>query len=187
MFKAWLLNFQLRKTELKVASVLAISSICAALLVVLWVSLAPSNISKTPAVSTQQTTMVYTQPQPDFFQTQDQTKNHTLQSTHQKTAPTKPERYLASEAPRQPEKKHVTQLNIGKGTYYVQVGAFNQAKLAQKLFEKVKHQYKHAKIKFKVDKYAVWVGPVLSRSDASILKKHLQQKNNLKGFIVRDK
>lgn len=79
------------------------------------------------------------------------------------------------------------QLVIGQGNLYVQVAAFKQPNLARLSFEKMTAQYKHAKIINRSGLHMVWVGPVITKKDAEILKKHIQRRNNIRGFIVSEK
>jgi len=83
--------------------------------------------------------------------------------------------------------KKTKRIVIGRGHFYVQVGAYQQQKLARLMFEKMKRKYKRAKIIAKGKVHAVWVGPVQSRKEAEQLKNRLQRLDHLRGFITSDK
>ena len=178
LLQTWFSSFSAQRLELKFASIFALAAAIVVVLILAWTSFfsAPNNQTKTassPSMAVQtferpsvpQSTVAAPEAEP----------NHT---------PLTPK-------PRPPEKKaepsipKVT-LTIGQGNYYVQVGAFSQAKLARLMLEKMRKQYKFAKIKQKADKHAVWVGPVITQHDAQTLKKYLQRKSNLQGFIMAE-
>ncbi|MDQ6983546.1 MAG: SPOR domain-containing protein [Ghiorsea sp.] len=183
LFKSWANTFSVQKIELKVAGALALATACMVLLIVLW----SSFFTTTPVKHTTQTDnlTVKTIDAPNLTrQTQQEHADKTplLSSQQHIKTQVKP-----SSNKQQANKLKLIKLILGQGNYYVQVGAFSQAKLARLMLGKMRNKYKYAKIKRKTDKHAVWVGPVITKHDAQTLKKHLQRKSNLQGFIVTEK
>jgi len=181
-FFSWLSDFTPQKAELKIASVLALSAICITFTLTLWSFFStPKSTMRTPAIHN---TEVQTTEHPTYTNLQ----------TEEWTRKAKERKQVIQKETKQPEQKIIkpqptqkTKINIGQGNYFVQVGAFKQAKLARLMLEKMKKKYHYAIIKRKADKHAVWVGPVVTKKDALTLKKHLQRKSNLQGFIVTAK
>lgn len=72
------------------------------------------------------------------------------------------------------------------GHYYVQIGAFSNKSHADKLAARINRNNWSAKVVKKTAKlFAVWVGPRGTRSLANALKSSLQQRLNMKGFIIK--
>ena len=76
---------------------------------------------------------------------------------------------------------------VGKGKFYVQVGAFKETKGARTTYEKMRKTYKRALIMPKSGYYAVWVGAVRTKSEAEILKRQIFKRYKIKGFITSQK
>jgi len=76
---------------------------------------------------------------------------------------------------------------IGKGSFFVQVGAFKEVVRARKTYEKMRKTYKRAQIMPKSDYYAIWVGPVRNKREAEILQKQILKRYKIKGFITSEK
>ncbi len=177
----WFSTLNVQKVELKLASVLAIATACIVLLIVSWSFFASTTSNNTSQMqsSTHQEVQTIERPtlsQVDISSQQDTTR---LKQT-QTTAKTLTKKVQA-------HKKSVNKIILGQGNYFVQVGAFTQAKLARLMLEKMKKKYHYAIIQQKGDKHAVWVGPVVTKADAINLQQHLQRKNNIQGFIVTKK
>jgi len=79
------------------------------------------------------------------------------------------------------------QVTVGKGKLYVQVGAFKEVKGARETYEKMRKTYKRAQIMPKSGYYAVWVGPVRTKSEAETLKRQIFKRYKIKGFITSEK
>jgi len=76
---------------------------------------------------------------------------------------------------------------IGKGNFFVQVGAFKEVVRARTTYEKMRKTYKRAQIMPKSGYYAIWVGPVRSKREAETLQKQILKRYNIKGFITSEK
>lgn len=76
---------------------------------------------------------------------------------------------------------------IGKGDFFVQVGAFKEVVRAKATYEKMRKTYKRAQIMPKSGYYAIWVGPVRSKREAETLQKQILKRYNIKGFITTEK
>ena len=83
--------------------------------------------------------------------------------------------------------KKNNKVTVGKGKLYVQVGAFKEVKGAKIIYEKMRKRYKRAQIMPKSGYYAVWVGPVQSKSEAETLKRQILKRYKIKGFITSEK
>ncbi len=184
LLKSWLHTFHAQRIELKIASILALVTACLVVSIVLW-SFFTSETPVTNRISSSHNAVQTIETPSQLRKTQHtplrekQVKPLTKQK-NEKT-PSSSKAYTA-----QPQQK-IVQLVLGKGNYYVQVGAFSQAKLARLMLEKMKQKYKYAKIKPKTNSHAVWVGPVMNKQSAQTLKKHLLRKNNIQGFITTEK
>lgn len=75
---------------------------------------------------------------------------------------------------------------LAHGHYYVQTGAFSSRENAEKLAAQINRNSWSAKVVKKPGNlFAVWVGPRESRSLADALQASLQQRMNMKGFIIK--
>lgn len=83
--------------------------------------------------------------------------------------------------------KKSNSVTVGKGKLYVQVGAFKEVKGARTTYEKMRKTYKRAQIMPKSGYYAVWVGPVRTKSEAETLKRQIFKRYKIKGFITSEK
>ncbi len=179
---AWFSVFNAQKAELKFASILAVTTACIVLLIVSWSFLTSTMQNNIPEAQTSTNLKVQTTECPILPQTATPSKKSTI-PLKKESVDTK----IATLHKVPTSKQSAHKIVLGQGNYFVQVGAFQQEKLARLMLEKIKKKYHYAIIKRKADKHAVWVGPVVTKSDALTLKKHLQRKNNLQGFIVTAK
>ncbi len=172
-------NFSAKKGELKFAIIFALIATIILTAVVLWASFfqhdeQATEIKKSSAIQVIQRPETTTQPRQ-----KDEIPNQ------QKTISKPIEKEVAKPATK--TSHHTSQIVMGQGNLFVQVGAFKQAELARLMLEKMKAKYKYAKIFPKANSYAVWVGPVITRNDADKLKKHIQRQDNIKGFVTSEK
>ena len=183
--KAWFLNFTVQKLELKLASVLALVTAIIALIVMLWSSfLSQEDNSTVASVSPSKEVNTIARPQssPPIVIPKAAKPDNAVDRPASKDKATQPK-----VNPKKTNTPNVIKVVLGQGNYFVQVGAFTQAKLARLMLEKMKKKYHYATIKRKGDKHAVWVGPVIKKSEAVTLKKVLQRKSNIQGYIVKEK
>ncbi|HID36397.1 MAG TPA: hypothetical protein EYP39_03315 [Ghiorsea sp.] len=184
LLKSWSHTFHAQRIELKIASILALVTACLVMFIVLWsffTSETPVNNHISSPNATVQTIETPAQlREPQHTPLHEKQVNSPAKQQSEKTPPS------AKVYKTQPQQK-IVKLVLGKGNYYVQVGAFSQAKLARLMLEKMKQKYKYAKIKPKSNSHAVWVGPVMRKQDAQTLKKHLLRKSNIQGFITIEK
>jgi len=186
LIQSWINTFQAQRNELKFASGLALASIIIVCFIVIWSAFLSNDPTDSPTV--------------EAFDSSVQTfERPTLANVGEQPQPIKkavnpsprPIKHTSAIKTASSLKKkttsHTTSIEIGQGNIYVQVGAFKQAKLARLLLEKMKKKYKFAKIKQKVSGHAVWVGPVITKTDALVLQKQLQRKDNIQGFITTEK
>ena len=191
LIRTWLTTLRAQGHELKLAGGLALASVIIVFAIVLWsLFFKPDGIKQVPSVS--YNTKVETVALPKLH-------NMTSEPVRAKPAkakqdsPTivaKKKKVASSQAPASHAKKSmgkITNITLGQGNYYLQVGAFKQVKLARLMLEKMKHQYHYVKIRKKGDKHAVWIGPVITLNDAKQLQTYVQRKNNIKGFITIEK
>jgi cell division septation protein DedD len=178
---AWFESLKAQNHELKLASGMALASVIIILLLVFW-SLFITNEQTADIPEFTQSAAVQTIEPPKLA-----VQQPIKAKQHQASAKQQPQ-----SKPKIKTKQHKTstvknKIILGQGNYYLQVGAFKQAGLARLMLEKMKKKYQYAKIKQKADKYAVWVGPVVSKGDALKLQKYVQRKDNIKGFITVEK
>jgi len=81
---------------------------------------------------------------------------------------------------------HTKRLVIGKGSFFVQVGAFKKASGAKLTLQHMNNTYKRAKIYLTSGLYTVWVGPVATKKEAETLKKLIFKQDEIKGFITHN-
>jgi cell division septation protein DedD len=173
---AWLNSLKAKNNELKLASGMALASVIIIFLIVLW-SVFDTDKSKTEQPDFKENSKVQIHERPTLEKQQSADKN---KSKPKKIANTK-----VAQKSQTPTTKN--KIILGQGNYYLQVGAFKQAGLARLMLEKMKNKYQYAKIKKKADKHAVWIGPVITKSDALQLQKYVQRKDNIKGFVTVEK
>jgi len=73
---------------------------------------------------------------------------------------------------------------VGKGNFYVQVGAFKQTKLAHAMYKKMQRKYKYTRIVSQSNIHMIWVGPVATKAEALLLKTNIHKQYGIKGFIT---
>ncbi len=196
-------SFTANTKELKLASIIAILASFALAFSVLWLSISTPEHQPAPTTATVQ---VIEKVQPQNIKHTTAIEPYSQNITHTKekqpTASIAPYQQTIQikatntiQAPQQPRQTNISptqskqpttriKIIMGKGTFYIQVGAYQKKNLAQRMHQKMKQQYKRAKIVTKGDMYAVWVGPVATKSEVSALKKRLLRLNKLEGFIV---
>jgi len=203
LVRSWLTTLHAQSSELKLASGLALASVIIILMIVLWsLFFSADEVKQTPDFNHNarvETIELPTLTKPLKTKTN---KTEVSKPAKKKSAPQKALAKKMNAVTAHPAKPSVsksstpsprknsgktTSIVLGQGNYYLQVGAFKQAKLARLMLEKMKRKYHDAKIKQKADKYAVWVGPVVTQDDAKQLQKYVQRKDNIKGFITTEK
>ena len=198
LVRSWLTTLHAQTNELKLASGLALASVIIVLITVLWSLFFSANEAK-QAPDFKHNARVETI-EPPTLTTPSKTKMNESKTSETQTNKTgakkeanaqKPLVKKAKTSSPKPSPRNNTgktmNITLGQGNYYLQVGAFKQAKLARLMLEKMKRKYHDAKVKQKGDKYAVWVGPVVTLTDAKQLQKYVQRKDNIKGFITTEK
>jgi len=108
--------------------------------------------------------------------------------TRPEQTPIPPQTKHASQTPhitqQKPQARHTQQVTLGKGSLFVQVGAFQERSKAKAMHQAMHQSYRRVKIVLKKGLHAVWVGPVQSRKEAETLKRDILKKHKIKGFIV---
>ncbi len=182
--RTWFSTYNAQKLELKLAGILAITTACIVLLIVSWSFLSSTTQNSISDAQTSTNQRVQTIDRPALPQTPDISKQ---QNSPKKQAPTLQQKTPSHQKKATKSETNINKIVLGQGNYFVQVGAFSQAKLARLMLEKMKTKYHYAIIKRKGDKHAVWVGPVIGKTAAASLQKYLQRKSNIQGFIVTEK
>jgi cell division septation protein DedD len=186
--RSWMTSLDANSGELKLASGLALASVIIVFIIVLWsVFLSAETTNESPDFKGNFTVQTIDPPTfKDAKVTPPNKKDTHLSQTNTPKKATLKKTHLPKQkvAQQQSPKSNIV---LGQGNYYLQVGAFKQAKLARLMLEKMKRKYQYAKIKKKADKHAVWVGPVVSKANALQLQKYVQRKDNIKGFITVEK
>lgn len=191
MLSAWIHPISASSKELKIASLVAISTIIALVVAFVWSIFMPDDTTTTtlapsyavvvtpPHSSTLKPIETQSGETPRKSASQQAPESSHATITSPELSPTKAKPALAKQAANQQK------IILGQGLYYVQVGAFAQPKLARLMLEKMKRKYKHAVATPKADQYMIWIGPVVSRNDAETLKKYILRHDNIAGFIIK--
>jgi cell division septation protein DedD len=173
-------SFIANASEQKYSVIIATVATVAVASTVVWTSFfSVDNTTGTAATSLQQPAAIKVTEKP-LIKT---SAKHSYQPAAQpvNTAPKAPKQARLEQTKKSVPKKQVV---IGQGNLYVQIGAFKQSKGAHLSLKKMQKKYKRAKIVTKSNLHLVWVGPVVTRQEAERLQKHIQQRDNIKGFIT---
>ncbi|MDX8387798.1 MAG: SPOR domain-containing protein [Ghiorsea sp.] len=174
-------SFITSASEQKYSAILATLVTIAVAITVIWVSFfSKGNTSESTKSPVAQPLAVQITEKPNIKQLPDPTPTPHTKKAHNKTNHAKK---VASPQRKTPEK----QVIIGQGKLYVQVGAFKEAKGASLTVRKMKARYKRAKVTIKSGFHLVWVGPVATKAEAESLKRHIQRRDHIRGFITSEK
>jgi len=180
---SWLQSFQTQSKESKAAMVIALIATIVVTTVVIWTSFF-KNSSDVSLDNTTVDKSIHITEKPNLQVPTTLETNKPIVRQAQKTQSVQPKPQTKTAIKPQRNKQQIV---LGQGNYYVQVGAVKQSKLARLMLEKMKTKYRYAKIVAKPQAHAVWVGPVVTRQEASKLKKIIQQRDNIQGFITTKK